>query len=313
MPQEHCRYCLMEITERAIKLSTRDPTLQRKLLQELSEFINAHFAKLKLPDISTKIFRIIAKETGTKDPFLAIKKESNLYFLQIVPMIRKWLQDLDQQQCLNHLMLYSIAANMVDFSTGGHTVNLSSMTNILEEFPQEGLTINDFDELYTNIQNAQQIIYLSDNCGEVVVDNLVIEFLTSNLNKKVFLGLKGAPVANDCTLQDFTRDQLPPYATEIFPVSSSFGWNLHESTDYFKKLLVNADLLIVKGQSNYETTLNNLVRHPNYSFPPIFCILRTKCKVISDHLGAPLGSNIIKQMFPLTRKEKDSLTEIVDY
>lgn len=313
MPKEQCRQCLREITEKAIKLSTKDRKLQEKLLEDLSEYINSRFAEIKLPDVSTKIFRIIARETGTADPFLAIKKESNLYFLQLIPMIRKWLQDLNQRESFHHLMLYSIAANMVDFSTGGHTVNLSSMKNILEEFPQEGLAIDDFDKLYSNIKSAEQIIYLSDNCGEVVVDNLAVEFLVRNLDKKVYLGLKGAPVANDCTINDFTREELSHYATEIFPVSKSFGWNLQETTDHFKKLLSKIDVLIVKGQSNYETTLNNLVRYPEYPFPPIFCVLRTKCEVITNHLGVPLGSNVIKQMYPLNQKDRNSLIEIVDY
>ncbi|MHA1156345.1 MAG: ARMT1-like domain-containing protein, partial [Candidatus Heimdallarchaeota archaeon] len=84
-------------------------------------------------------------------------------------------------------------------------------------------------------------------------------------------------------------------------------------TDKFKDLLKDADLLIVKGQSNYETTLNNLVRHPDFDFPPIFCILRTKCKVITKSLGVPLGSNVIKQMHPLPKEERAKLVEIVEW
>ena len=94
----------------------------------------------------------------------------------------------------------------------------------------------------------------------------------------------GAPIANDCTMDDFKRDKLPQYATETFAVSSSFGWNLHQTSDRFNELLKECDLLIVKGQSNYETTLNNLNRYPEFQVPPIFCILRTKCDVITGYL-----------------------------
>ncbi|MHA1244495.1 MAG: ARMT1-like domain-containing protein, partial [Candidatus Heimdallarchaeota archaeon] len=142
--------------------------------------------------------------------------------------------------------------------------------------PDEGLAVDDFSKLYDLLEESQKIILLSDNCGEIVVDNLIAEYLVSYRKKEVYLGLKGGPVANDCSLDDFKRDGLAENATETFVVSSTFGWNLNQTTLRFKELLETADVLIVKGQSNYETTLNNLVRHSDVKYPPTFCVLRTK-------------------------------------
>lgn len=310
MPDERCLACLNEITEKAIKLSTSNQELQKQLQKELTGYIQKEFATLKLPDFSTKIFAIIAEKTGTQDPFLEIKIKSNKEFLKILPKLKDFINEKKQKEAIYSIILYSIAANMIDFSTGGHQVDFDeTITNILE-FPEEGLQINDFDKLYQLILQSKNIILLSDNCGEVVIDNFLTSYLTKKMNKKVFLGLKGSPIANDCTVRDFRRDGLKESATETFVVSNSFGWNYNQTTDRFKDLLEKADLIIVKGQSNYETTLNNLVRYPELGFPPIFNILRTKCKVISNHLGVPLGSNVVKQMYP--HKEKLKITEIVD-
>ena len=310
MPDPKCLNCLNEITENAILLSTSDIQQQAKLISKLVKFTEENFANIKLPDFSTEIFKIIAEETGISDPFLDIKQKSNDYFKKLVPEIVNSFEGLTAKKTAYLLFMYSIAANMVDFSTGGHSVDIEEIANKIFHFPNEGLAIDDFRKLYECINKADKIIYLSDNCGEVVIDNLVVEFLKNVLNKKVYLGLKGGPVANDCTIRDFERDGLQFNATETFIVSSSFGYNLDETTEKFKQLLKDADLLIVKGQSNYETTLNNLVRHKDFHFPPIFCVLRTKCEVITKHLGVPIGSNVIKQMYPSSNKTK--IKEIID-
>lgn len=312
MPNQKCLACLIEITERAIDLSTDSVELKGKLLKKLIEKTEKEFDQIKLPDFSTEIFSLIAQETGTSDPFLEIKKESNKYFQDLVPKIVDSFEGKMVKNIVRELFLFTIAANMVDFSTGGHTVDLDEIARTIIQFPEEGLAINDFQKLYDYITDAKKIVYLSDNCGEVVIDNIMVELLVKFLKKETYLGLKGGPVANDCSLEDFERDKLPFTATETFIVSSSFGYNLHQVTDRFKELLKDTDLLIVKGQSNYETTLNNLVRYPDFDFPPTFCILRTKCKVITDNLSVPLGSNVIKQMHPLPKEEREKITEIVD-
>lgn len=312
MPNQKCLACLNEITERAIDLSTDNTEQKEKLLKKIIEKTEKEFDQIKLPDYSTEIFSIIAQETGTSDPFLEIKKESNKYFQDLVPKIIDSFEGKVVRDVVYELFLYTIAANMVDFSTGGHTVDLDEIAKTIIQFPNEGLAVNDFGKLYDYITNAKKIVYLSDNCGEVVIDNLMVELLVKTLKKETYLGLKGGPVANDCSLEDFERDKLPLNATETFIVSNSFGYNLHQVTEKFKDLMKDANLLIVKGQSNYETTLNNLVRYPDLNFPPTFCILRTKCLVITGNLGVPLGSNVIKQMHPLSKEEREKITEIVE-
>ncbi|MBK5113989.1 MAG: DUF89 family protein [Candidatus Heimdallarchaeota archaeon] len=312
MPNPKCLECLNEITVKAVELSTTDVELRKRLIKEISDYTKEQFDCLKLPDFSTEIFSIIAQKTGTKDPFLQIKIESDDYFVKLIPKIEKSLSNLAQKEKLFKLVLYSIAANMVDFSTGGHSVDLDEIAKNIDNFPKEGLAIDHFNELYDLVLKTDSIIYLSDNCGEVVVDNLVVKFLVNELNKTVYFGLKGAPIANDCTMDDFVRDGLPEYATETFTVSSSFGWNLHQTSDRFNELIKECDLLIVKGQSNFETTLNNLKRFPDFQFPPTFCIMRTKCDVITGNLSVPLGSNIVRKMYPFNLNKDDSFKEIVD-
>ena len=310
MPHKKCLTCMNEITERFIDLSTTDKELRKTLLDEITRYTEEHFDEIKLPDYTTIVLRQIAERTGVDDPFLEIKKESNFHFIKIIDQLRGSIENLDHYEALKKLVLFSIAANMVDFSTGGHDVDIAAIAGDIVNFPKEGLAIDDFDLLFDIINNSQTILLLSDNCGETVVDNLIVEYLVNSMKKKVYFGLKGAPVANDCSVTDFERDKLEYFATETFAASSGFGWNLDESSNRFLGLLQIADVLIVKGQSNYETTLNNLVRYPERAFPPIFNILRTKCDIITKHLGVPFGSNVVKQMYPVIDQKK--ITEITD-
>jgi len=309
MPASECFSCLVEIARRAIQLSTSDVAFQKRLEHQLEEKIAAAFPTLQLPDFSTELFADIARATGVADPFLEVKALSNRSFLELLPTIEARLAQLPSSERLRQLFLYTIAGNMVDFSTGGHRLSLPEILEQFFTFASEPLVIDDFALLSKSLAAAENIILLSDNCGEVVLDNFLAGYLVKEFGKRVFLGLKGAPVANDCTLDDFRRDGLPFLATETFAVSDAFGYNLHEVSPRFKALLSHADLLLVKGQSNYETTVNNLVRFPEFPFPPTFSILRTKCVVISRHLGVPLGSNVIKRMFPREGR-RSSLTEI---
>jgi hypothetical protein len=314
MPHPACKNCLIEITNKVIDLSTSDSEEKNKLQEELKKKISHDFPTMRLPDISTEIFAIIAEKTGVKDPFRNIKRKSNQAFFQAIPAIKRAIHKLDNhKEKLKRLFLYSIAANMVDFSTGGHKVDLQQLIRDLSTFHYEGLAIDDYPILYDEIIAGEKIVYLSDNCGEAIVDNLVVDYLTEELQKKVYFGLKGGPIANDCMIEDFEKDRVQSHASVTFPVSSSFGWNLHQVTDAFKEYLQQADVLIVKGQSNFETTLNNLVRYPDYNYPSIYCILRTKCKVITERLEVPLGSNVIKRMHPINPKDKGMIREIVDY
>jgi len=310
MPNIKCLTCMNDITKRFIDLSTTDEQLRKKLLDEITQETEEHFDEMKLPDYTNVMMRKVAKRTGVADPFIAIKKESNEFFMEMEPDLFNSVKDLPEKELAYNLFLYSIGANMVDFSTGGHEVDFDEIAQLIQTLPSEGLAVNDFDKLFNLLNKSQRIILLSDNCGEVVVDNLIAKYFAKCEKKEVYLGLKGGPVANDCSLDDFKRDGLPENATETFIVSSTFGWNLNQATPRFKELLETADVLIVKGQSNYETTLNNLVRYPEVKFPPIFCVLRTKCDVITKHIGVPLGSNIIKQMYPFPIGTK--VTEIVD-
>ncbi|MHA1305747.1 MAG: damage-control phosphatase ARMT1 family protein [Candidatus Heimdallarchaeota archaeon] len=310
MPNIKCLICVNDITKRFIDLSTTDEVLRKSLLDEITQETKEHFDEMKLPDYTNVMARKVADRTGVADPFIAIKKESNEYFKELVPELVDSYKGLSVKDAIYKLFLYSIGANMVDFSTGGHEVDLKEIAKLILTLPDEGLAVDDFEKLYDLLEKSQKIILLSDNCGEVVVDNLIADYLVSNMKKEVYLGLKGGPVANDCSLDDFRRDGLSENATETFIVSSTFGWNLNQTTPRFKELLESADVLLVKGQSNYETTLNNLVRHSDIKFPPTFCVLRTKCEVITQHIGVPMGSNIIKQMYPLLDGAK--ITEIVE-
>jgi len=119
MPNQKCLGCLNEITVKAVELSTTDNDLRKRLIKEISEYTKEQFDCLKLPDFSTEIFSIIAKKTGTLDPFLQIKIESNDFFIKLIPKLTESFTDLPNKEKLYNLVLYSIAANMVDFSTGG--------------------------------------------------------------------------------------------------------------------------------------------------------------------------------------------------
>ena len=87
---------------------------------------------------------------------------------------------------------------------------------------------------------------------------------------------------NDATLDDAFIAGLPELAP-VFPNGSDApGTLLDDCSEQLRDAFAQADLIIAKGQGNYET----LSESPR----PIFFLFVVKCPVIAARVGAPVGT-----------------------
>ena len=133
-------------------------------------------------------------------------------------------------------------------------------------------------------EQAEEIFYLTDNAGEIVLDRLLIEQLPY---EKVTLVVKGKPVINDATIEDAELAGLPRIVHVIDNGSDGPGTILESCSQSFRDRFTNADLVIAKGQGNYET-LSNINKN-------IFFLLKAKCPVIANHIGCEVGSFVFRR------------------
>ena len=175
-----------------------------------------------------------------------------------------------------------IAGNVIDFGVNSHlseTQVRESITYALSA-PLEG----NVEEFCSALSGVEHILYLADNAGEIVFDRLLIEQLPAG---KVTVAVKGFPAINDATLADAEAAGIHEVAEVIENGSDAPGTILDDCSESFRDRFDQADLVIAKGQGNYET-LSEVDKD-------IYFLLKAKCPVIARDIGCQEGAMILKR------------------
>ena len=118
-----------------------------------------------------------------------------------------------------------------------------------------------------------------DNCGEAVLDRLVLE----NIPCKVVVGVRGKPIINDVTRTEAAESGITGWEIVDTGVGAP-GVLLDKAPKEFLDAIEKSSLVITKGQGNFESLESELTSKP------LYFLLRVKCKVIAKFLGAEMGS-----------------------
>ena len=177
----------------------------------------------------------------------------------------------------------------VKFSIAGNAIDLGAKTTVeadVEKTFNEALT-RPLEEaavhaLAEAIFDAKDVLFLADNAGEIVFDRPLLE----QIGSKVTVAVRGAPTINDATLDDPKRSGLTERFQVISNGSDTPGTWLADCSQEFIQKFDAADLVIAKGQGNYES-LND---HPR----KIFFLFLAKCAVVSSDLGIPTNTYVIR-------------------
>jgi len=242
------------------------------------------------PAMAQKIHRMIRKLTGVEDPYLQTKDRFNQLALKMYPELREQVRASTDP--LETAVRLAIAGNIIDLG-----VKTSIKEPDIEEIINNSLTADFDDKALEDFRNAtkqaEKILYLADNAGELVFDRLLIEQLPC---EKVTVVVKGRPVINDATMEDAELAGLTDIVTVIDNGSDAPGTILESCSEAFRRRFDESDLVIAKGQGNYET-LSDVDKE-------VFFILRAKCPVIAQHLGCEIGQMILRR--------SDTFNDIVD-
>ncbi|HBO45688.1 MAG TPA: hypothetical protein DD670_17530 [Planctomycetaceae bacterium] len=175
----------------------------------------------------------------------------------------------------------AIAGNVMDLGVKGG-LNESEIRVSIEQSLDEPLD-GDTIAFAAAVRESQNILYLTDNLGEIVFDRLLIERMP---REKTTVAVRGAPVINDATLEDAKAAGLTDLVYVIDNGSDAPGTILHDCSDYFQRRFADADLIIAKVQGNYETLRE--------SSKQVYFLLRVKCPVIARDVGCPVGRMVLQ-------------------
>jgi uncharacterized protein with ATP-grasp and redox domains len=231
--------------------------------------------------MAQKIHKMLRSSTKVNDPYAEVKAKFNILALQLYPELKQKIAGSDDP--LATAVRLAIAGNIIDFGVG-FAVDQSDVTRTIKESlnaPLDETALADFKQAVTR---AQKILYIADNAGEIVFDKLLVERLP---HTKITLVVKGGPVINDATMQDAIEAGLNELVEVIDNGSDAPGTILEDCSNDFRRRFSDADLIIAKGQGNYET-LSDVNKN-------IFFLVKAKCPVIARHLNCEIGTMVLRK------------------
>jgi len=233
------------------------------------------------PAMGGEIHRVIRQVTGKDDPYKEIKQKFNALALRLYPDMKRLIAG--SARPLETAVRLAIAGNIIDFGVSS-SLKTAEVEEAIDDSLKADFDMSEFEEFPTAVKEAGRILYLCDNAGEIVFDRLLIERLPY---EKITCVVKGSPVINDAIMEDARITGLTEVVEVIENGSNNPGTIPKTCSEDFRRRFDQADLIIAKGQGNYET-LSDVDKN-------IFFVLKAKCPVIARHLGCEVGTMILRK------------------
>jgi hypothetical protein len=240
-----------------------------------------HNKKINTEFLGETIYSI-AETSHNNDPYHDIKILYDIIFLHYYDLLDKNILSFEDA------IKYAIIGNIIDYNPMKENV-MKEIREYFDSIDQLSLAINHIDYLVRDIKKSNSLLYLSGNCGEIVLDKLLIKRIKQlNPRIQIYFAVKGHSVVNSCTVDDAKFINMDDYATIISNGDSSVGTIINRTSDEFQRIYNNVDIIISKGQANFEC-LNEYDKN-------IYFLLMTKCDVISNYIGVEKKSLVCLNM-----------------
>jgi uncharacterized protein with ATP-grasp and redox domains len=229
------------------------------------------------PQIASIVHRKACEMIGDSDPFRELKKTGNEQALGVCRQVRGRLTGFRER------VLASVIANTFDYAVKDHDVTSEFPTFFGQEF-KKGLDVDDTDRI---LDRASRVVYLTDNCGEIVFDRLMVDFLKAR-GSHVTVAVRDAPILNDATMEDalaFGFDRAADCLTTTGG-GAEIGLDMAKMPADLARAIDNCTIIIAKGMANYES----LSMYDN--LPPVAYLMCIKCEMIAEDTGIARGSKI---------------------
>jgi len=273
-----CISCFVRQALDSARLATDDEQVHKKVVQEVLKMASELDMSQSPPVIGQQIHRLIRDLVGCDDPYYRVKKQFNSLALKMYPDLRKQITSSSDQ--IETAVRVAIAGNIIDFGVKSSLPELEVKKTISDSLI-DYLDPEQVQDFKNAVMEAEEILYLADNAGEIVFDHLLIEQLPID---KITVVVKGSPVINDATIEDAKVVGLDRVVEVIDNGSDGPGTILETCSKEFLDRFEKADLVIAKGQGNYET-LSGIDKN-------IFFLLKAKCPVIAKDIGCDVGEMI---------------------
>lgn len=286
--QFDCYKCIFNQIVEMARQSSDDDRQRREILKRFIDKIVQNADDFTPPEMAADFYDIYCAETGIADPYEKVKQLSTELAVKLYPELKKMVAGAADP--FETALRLAVGGNVIDFGANPD-FQLDDAVRAIRETTALPLDQQMLMQLKDECSRAGNILYILDNCGEAVIDRLLIDVIGK---EKITLGVRGKPILNDITVKE-----LAPSGLDDLPVIDTGhrapGVSLRYAAPEFIKAMKQADLVIAKGQGNFES-LNDAAGTGN-----IYFLFRVKCPVIQQQTGGARGSLQIRKM-PLEEK-----------
>ncbi|HID40068.1 MAG TPA: DUF89 family protein [Calditrichaeota bacterium] len=272
-----CVPCIVNNFLELLNQSTISYERKERAMRRLLDFMSQVDYRQSPPALGREIHKIIRKELNNSDPYREIKIKYNKLMLEMYPKLEERVQNSTER--FEIAMRLAIAGNAIDFGSQHHLNVMDTVNQVMDA----KFAVNDSQKLKEDLKSAKVLLYIGDNCGEIVLDKLFIK--TINVSNTYF-AVRGGAVINDVTAEDAEMVGMDEVATIVTTGDNAPGAVWETTSDEFKKIFHEADVIISKGQGNLEGLIDITGN--------IYFLFISKCDLIAKRVGAQKGDFIVK-------------------
>ena len=274
-----CFFCFARAFERMLEKEIFSSEEKKQLASEMFGLFSNVKNDLLIPALSRELHLLLKKISNNPDPYKEVKKQSNDLVLGMYPELKTIVFNSVNQ--FDSALRLAIAGNIIDYGVSNDFDLQGTIDNVLNS----DFAIDDSAELKQALLQTKTVLYLGDNCGEMVFDKLFIETI---MHPNLTYAVRGEPVINDSTLDDAKYIGMDLVADVISNGYDAPSTILEHCSSEFLEVFNRADVIISKGQGNLEGLLGKTAKE-------VYFLLMVKCDVIADVLKVKKGDFVVKR------------------
>lgn len=257
-----CISCILKKQEKLIRdFSDEDKKLQ--YINRVLEILHEHGQTESSPWLAEKINQLYEECWGEGEDYTVTKQRYNQLLLSKEKEILSCINNSDD--CIRECIKYVSAGNYIDFSAVDN-VNEHTLDELLQKVNEENISEIEYFNFKRDLEQSKKLVYLTDNCGEILLDKIFIKCIENKYPKlKITVIVRGQNVINDATIEDAKQVGLTDIVTCIGNGNGAPGTVIKLLSEEAKQALLEADMIISKGQGNFESLFGEGL-NPYYIF-----------------------------------------------
>lgn len=245
-----CIRCLIDRQEERVR-DCGNEEKQVLYLKRVARLIADCDQEEAAPVLVEKVNELYCEVFGAMPDFGGIKREYNELMLSLEPKLQALIDE--EEDPLHKAFVYARAANYIDFGMAGR-VEKETLLSLLDKAGEDPMDEKVYGEFLRDLDRAAKLTYVTDNCGEIVLDKLVVKELKRRKpSLRITVLVRGKDVLNDATFEDAQQTGMTEVAEVMENGCGVAGTPLHYIGKDARELLEDSDLIVAKGQGNFET------------------------------------------------------------